>query len=136
MERTEHSMGNKNLNHVAAIEKAIAEKYGKEAIQNPKKDWDEEKEKEYMRQRNEMYDKMREKEDSIAKINLNGFIISTKLFNRESLSQCPVCGNMPKKTLDDVCMLKFDCCGECYIKYVEGREERWLTGWRPEINKE
>ena len=126
MERTEHSMDNKNLNHVAAIEKAIAEKYGKEAIQNPKKDWDEEKEKEYMRQRNEMYDKMREKEDSISKINLNG----------ESLSQCPVCGNMPKKTLDDVCMLKFDCCGECYIKYIEDREERWLTGWRPEINKE
>ena len=26
---------------------------------------------------------------------------------------------------DDVYMNKFECCFECYIKYVEGREELW-----------
>ena len=55
MERTEHSMSNKNLNHVAAIEKAIAEKYGAEAVSNPKANWNEEREKEYLDQMQELY---------------------------------------------------------------------------------
>ena len=38
----------KDLNEIASIEKAIKEKYGEEAIQNPKKTWDEEKEKKYL----------------------------------------------------------------------------------------
>ena len=38
----------KDLNDIAAIEKAIKEKYGEEAIQNPKRHWDEEKEKKYL----------------------------------------------------------------------------------------
>ena len=28
-------------------------------------------------------------------------------------------------------MSKFDCCEKCYIQWVEGREERWKKGWRP-----
>ena len=40
-----------------------------------------------------------------------------------------------EKQLDDVYMSKFDCCEKCYIQFVEGREDRWKTGWRPnEIN--
>lgn len=35
----------KSPNQIVAIEKAIAEKYGKEAVQNPKGNWDESKEK-------------------------------------------------------------------------------------------
>ena len=38
-------MTKKDVNEIAAIEKAISEKYGSEAIQNPKANWDEEKEK-------------------------------------------------------------------------------------------
>jgi hypothetical protein len=34
------------LDRIAAIEKAIAKKYGKETIQNPRSEWNEEKEKE------------------------------------------------------------------------------------------
>ena len=37
-------------NRIAAIEKAIAEKYGKEAVQNTKGNWNETKEKEYLEQ--------------------------------------------------------------------------------------
>ena len=40
----------KDLNQIAAIEKAIKQKYGEEAIQNPKANWDETKEKEYLEQ--------------------------------------------------------------------------------------
>ena len=33
---------------------------------------------------------------------------------------------------DDLYMNKFECCHTCYIQWVEGREERWESGWRPE----
>ena len=34
-------------------------------------------------------------------------------------------------TRDNVYMTKYTCCYKCYIQWVEGREERWATGWRP-----
>ncbi len=40
---------------LAAIEKAIKEKYGDDAIQNPKKHWDKEKEKKYLEELKEFY---------------------------------------------------------------------------------
>ena len=39
----------KDLNKIAQIEKAISKKYGKEAIQNPKSNWNEKKEKHFER---------------------------------------------------------------------------------------
>ena len=38
----------KDYDKIAAVEKAISEKYGKETIQNPRGNWDETKEKEYL----------------------------------------------------------------------------------------
>ena len=122
---------NKNPNKIAAVEKAIKEKYGSETIQNPRNNWDEEKEKEYLRQMKELYRRDSKNERWQEKVDVNGIKISKKLLNRESLKNCPICGIFPKKTLDDVCLVKFECCNKCYIQYVEGREERWLKGWRP-----
>ena len=119
---------------IAAIEQAIAEKYGAETIQNPKGNWSETKEKDYLEQSRQFYKKRRKNEEWQEKVDVNGIKISKKLLNRESLKSCPVCGSFPKKSMDDVCLVKFDCCGTCYIQHVEGREERWLSGWRP--NKE
>ena len=82
MEHIEYSMSDKNYNKIAAIEKAIKEKYGAEAVVNPKSDWDENKEKEYLDQMKELYSKNNKKRE--------------------------------------------------YSKFVEGREERWLEGWRPD----
>ena len=39
--------------------------------------------------------------------------------------------NLIGKIRDDVFMNKFDCCFRCYIQWIDGREERWATGWRP-----
>jgi len=122
----------KDPNKIAAVEKAIAEKYGKEAIQNPKGNWDETKEKEYLSQSREFYRKQYQHDVWQEKIDVNGIKISKKLLNRESLKCCPVCESFAKKSLDDICFVKFDCCNTCYIKYVEGREERWSKGWRPD----
>ena len=55
------SMSN-DPNKIAAIEKAIAEKYGSEAVQNPKSNWNENKEKEYLEQSKQFYKKQHENE--------------------------------------------------------------------------
>jgi hypothetical protein len=125
----------KELDRLAAVEKAISQKYGKETIQNPRSEWNEEKEKEYIEQMKDFYKAKSLKEKWQDKINVNGIKATKKLLNRESLRTCPVCGNFPKKTMDDVCLLKFDCCNKCYVQYVEGREDRWKKGWRPNENK-
>ena len=121
----------KDPNQIAAIEKAIAEKYGKETIQNPKGNWSEIKEKDYLEQSRAFYKKMHKNEKWQEKIDVNGIKISKKLLNRDSLKSCPICGSFPKKSMDDVCLVKFECCNTCYVKYVEDREERWRKGWRP-----
>jgi len=41
-------MSKKDLNTIAELERAIAQKYGKEAVQHPRSNWDDEKEKEYL----------------------------------------------------------------------------------------
>jgi len=129
-------MKDKELNKIAAIEKAIAEKYGAETIQSPRANWDDEKEKEYLSQMREFYKKIDKSDTQQEKIEISGIKVSKKLLNRESLQSCPVCGSFPKKSMDDVCFVKFDCCFECYVKYVEGREERWQKGWRPDEVKQ
>ena len=127
-------MKNKDLNKIAAFEKAIAEKYGDAAIVNPKANWDEEKEKKYLAQVKELYEKQNKNTQHAERVDLNGIKVAKKLLNRESLKCCSVCGSYPKKSLDDVCLIKYDCCNKCYIKYVDGRTERWIEGWRPDEN--
>ena len=126
---------NKNYDQIAAVEKAISEKYGDEAITNPSAQWDEEKEKEYLKQMKEFYKKVKRNEEYQEKIEINGIKVSKKLLNREQLRSCPVCGRFPRKSLDDVCLIKYDCCNKCYIQYVDGREQRWKEGWRPNEDK-
>ena len=117
-------MKDKDFNKIAAIEKAIAEKYGKETIQNPRANWDQDKEKEYLEQMKEFYKKIDDNRKWEDKVDVSGIKVSKKLLNRESLKNCPVCGLFPKKPMDDVCFVKFECCHDCYINFVEDREER------------
>ena len=122
-----------DLNDVARFEKAISKKYGPEAIENPRKHWNDEKEKNYQEQIKKLAEKERSFEEKDDKVEQDGFFISKKLLTREATKRiCPVCSTYSHKIRDDVFMNKFDCCYSCYIQYVEGREERWLTGWRPE----
>ena len=123
-------MKKKDPNYVVKVEKAIAEKYGNETIQNPKKHWTKEKEKEYLSQLKEFYKESDESEDYDTN-EINGVFIPKKLLNKESDRSCPICKTYSFKSIDDVYMTKFDCCFKCYVQWVEGREERWLKGWRP-----
>ena len=124
-------MKGKDINKIAAVEKAIAEKYGEETIVNPKANRDDEREKDYLEQMRKFYNKVNKSNEQEEKIDINGIKVSKKLLNRESLKSCPVCGSFPRKSMDDVCLVKFECCSSCYDRYILGREERWLKGWRP-----
>jgi len=124
-------MKEKDLNYIIALEKAIKKKYGEETIQNPAKFWNEEKEKNYLEQLRKFVLKQRKQEAHNEPENVNGVLITKKLFNKERKNNCPVCHRLIKKINDDVYLLKYDCCEFCYINYVEDREERWIKGWRP-----
>ena len=121
-------MKNKDPDYVAKLEKAIADKYGKETITHPKAEWDDEKEMEYLK---ELKTNHRSTERDQEKEEVNGVLISKELLNRETKRSCPTCSKYSFKSVDDLYMTKFDCCFNCYIQHVEGREERWKTGWRP-----
>ena len=123
-------MSEKDYDKIAAVEKAIKEKYGAQAIANPKADWDEDKEKEYFAQLKEFYREQKQEED-FDKKEVNGVFIPRKLLNSDSNRSCPVCSVYTTKAQDDLYFTKFDCCFKCYVQWVEGREERWKTGWRP-----
>ena len=127
-------MSDNDWDRLAAFEKAIKKKYGEEAIQNPKANWNEEKEQEYIQQQKELYSKELEKTKTTEKVDVGGFLVSKKLLSRDSKRPCPVCNKIFLKSKDDVCMTKYDCCFGCYVKWVEDREERWLEGWRPDEN--
>ena len=123
-------------NHIAKVEKAIAQKYGKETIQNPKANWDEEKEKEYLEQLKKLSEKEQSIKEKSEKVESNGFFISKKLLIKDTERECPVCNKYSFKTMDDVYMTKFECCFNCYVQFGEGREERWQKGWRPDRRKD
>jgi len=120
-------MKNKDPEYIAKVEKAIAEKYGEDTIKHPKAAWDNEKEKAYLEQLKTNYKRTTESE----KEEVGGILISKELLNRESRRSCPTCNTYSFKSVDDLYMTKFECCFKCYIQWVEGREERWKSGWRP-----
>ena len=118
----------KDLNYIAGLEKAIKQKYGEDAIQNPSSNWTPEKEKEYLEQLKEnkikemTSDRIEERE---------GFLFSAKLIKKDNKSVCTICSNILKQR-DMLFETKYECCQNCYVHYVEGREERWKQGWRPD----
>ena len=122
-------MKKKDPNYVVRLEKAIAEKYGNEAIQNPRSTWTDEKEAEYIEQLKEFHthSETHEETEEVKK----GVFVPKKLLSNDSNRSCPVCNTYSFSPSDDIYMIKYDCCKNCYIRWVEDREERWLKGWRP-----
>lgn len=113
----------KDPDHLIKVEKAIQEKYGDEAIQNPKANWDPEKEKDFLKQIREIDKTEKPKE----KVEVDGVLMPKKLFTKESERTCPVCKVYSFEMKDDLYMAKFKCCFKCYIQHVEGREEKWIA---------
>lgn len=119
----------KNNINMAAVEKAISKKYGENTIVNPASLWNKDKESDYIDQQRsaslQVQDSMSEK------VEVDGVLIPKKLLNRETNRTCPTCEEYSFSSKDDLYMIKYDCCHNCYIQWVEDREQRWLEGWRP-----
>ena len=118
----------KDLNEIAAIEKAIKEKYGEEAIQNPKGSWNKEKENKYLEELKDFYQRSSRKKSTEEAA---GFTIKARKTETSVDRTCPVCKSYSFSNRDDLYMVKFNCCFKCYVDYIEGREQRWKSGWRP-----
>ena len=119
-----------DLDHIARVEKAIEKKYGQETIINPKSGWSNEKEKSFLKDLKDFY-----KRSQLAKpekVKVGNVLISEAFLGESPLNVCPVCDIYSMSRRDDVYMSKFQCCMRCYFDYVDGRETRWSTGWRPE----
>ena len=112
---------------IAAVERAVKEKYGDNAIHNPKANWNEEKEAYYIKQVKEQAKINSQKLENQQTIEENGFLLKKKLFTTKTSRVCPVkdCKQYSFSLKDDVYMNKYDCCYQCFIKCVEGREELW-----------
>ena len=118
----------KDLNEIAKLEQAIEKKYGSDATINPKGSWDEHKEKKYLENLKKQKKNIREKVTEEHR----GFLIRESKFKKARQQRnCPICGKYSFSNKDDIYMVKFKCCFDCYIQYIEGREERWNSGWRP-----
>jgi len=122
----------KDYDKIAKIEQEIKKKYGEEAVQNPLSSWDQNKEKEYLDQIKEVSQIEKSKTQG-QKEEYNGFLMDKKLLTKDKKSVCPLCDEYSFSVRDDVYLNKWDCCFGCYIRWVEGREERWTQGWRPEV---
>ena len=129
-------MSQKDWDKLAKFEQAISKKYGREAVQNPKGNWTDEKEQKYLEQIKDLSEKEYQLYEKDEKVDINGILIPKKLLNRESNRTCPVCDTYSFDVRDDVYMNKYDCCRDCYVKHVEDREERWESGWRPHNGKD
>jgi len=121
----------KDQNYVAKIEKAIRDKYGEKGVHNPRSDWNPEKEKEYLRELKKINEKHFAQELQQQKVNKDGVLLSKKLLMRSGNTSCPICTRYDLKARDEIFILRWECCERCHIKYVDGREERWRQGWRP-----
>ena len=125
------SNSNKDPNYAIKVENAIVEKYGVETVQHPQKDWTIEKEEAYIEQLKLLNQKLDKISEKLEKVEVQGVLLPKKLLNKDSNRSCPVCHTYSFDTRDNVYMTKYSCCRMCYIQWIEGREERWATGWRP-----
>lgn len=128
-------MVEKDFDYIARLEEAIKKKYGQEAIINPKSNWDDEKEQQYLEQLKEYSKKQQATKEETERIEKDGFFLPKNLINKKSKRKCPVCNAYSFKIKDDLYINKFECCWSCYIQWVDGREERWKKGWRPNVEK-
>ena len=108
-------MKKKNYDYIAAVEKAISDKYGKNTAQDFRSRWDPAQEKEYLKQ---LAEARKSKE--------------TQRPQRTKTDRtCPVCKTYSFSGRDDLYMNRFKCCYFCYVDFVHQNPNEWTEGKRP-----
>ena len=121
----------KDTNYLAALEKAVQEKYGHEAISNPKGNWTPDKELAYIEEIKKAQIKDYKLEKTQQRIEIDGVLIAKKLINKNMDRHCNYCDTYSFNREDDVYFTKYGTCYKCYVQYILDREDRWKNGWRP-----
>lgn len=122
----------RTIREIIAVEEAIKEKYGEECVKDIEESWDKKKEEEYFEEIQKDREKSQQLDETNQKVLHDGFLISKKLLNRDKQDRkCPVCFVFSFEPSDNLYINRYECCHKCFIQYVEGREERWNSGWRP-----
>ena len=122
----------KDPNYLAAVERAIAEKYGKNTVQDFRNEWEEDKEKDYLIQLKERSALKGTRNKKYTTIEDGSVQIRKPNKDKAADRTCPVCKTYSFSQKDDLYMNRFECCYKCYIDFVEDRTERWNEGWRPD----
>lgn len=108
-------MKKKDPDYLIKLERAISDKFGPEAITNPRSTWDDEKEAFREKQIKKWQAKQDDMEYKNEKIEQDGFFISKKLLNKEAIVRtCPICAEYSFNIKDDVYMAKHNCCFKCH----------------------
>tara|TARA_B100000424_G_C22746342_1_gene403586 strand:+ start:179 stop:592 length:414 start_codon:yes stop_codon:yes gene_type:complete len=121
----------KDYDYIAAMEKAIAEKYGKNTVQDFRSSWDEKNEKEYLSQLKDRRTLKRKKNLTKETIEIGDVLIKKKSVYKKNERTCPICKTYSFSLRDDLYMNRFKSCHACYVDFIEHREDRWNDGWRP-----
>ena len=111
----------KDMNYIQALEKAVKEKYGDLATQNPKYFWDEFKEKEFLEQQKESTLKKHINEESREKVEVDGVLLPKKLINKNIDKECSLCKKYSFDKRDDLYLNKFKACYKCYLCKLEDK---------------
>ena len=121
----------RDYNYIAAVEKAISEKYGKDTVQDFRNDWQESKEKIYLQQLKDRRYKLNNVKNKKRTVVVGDIEVRTTKSSERANRSCPVCKTYSFSSKDDLYMNRFQCCEKCFVEHVEYREELWTSGWRP-----
>jgi len=120
-----------DLNYIAAVEKAISEKYGKDTVQDFRNTWEEGKEKEYLNQLKDLRVKRDRRGKNHEEVVVGDVKIKKRPVEQKTDRTCPVCKTYSFSRRDDLYMNRFKSCYDCYVDFIIGREEKWNNGERP-----
>ncbi len=118
-------------NEIAKLERAIGQRWGAPAVSVPI--WDNKKESEFLEQLREKAVDLEKAEGTT--FECEGFLLNKKLVNIQNVRSCPICESYLFYAEDELYINKFECCHNCYIHYVEGREEKWEERKRELLNE-
>ena len=122
----------KDLNYLASVEKAIAEKYGKDTVQDFRNEWESEKEKKYLNQLKELKTKLDKLSATKQELVIGEVKINKGHSQRKDDRTCPVCKTYSFSGRDDLYMNRFNTCYPCYRDFVSPNPEQWSDGIKPD----
>lgn len=97
-------MSEEQFRKIAALERAIKEKYGSVSVLTPEKTWSEEKEKQFKQKVEEVFKKLKPRDVEVS---------------YSKLQTCHLCNKVSLSNVDDVYLTKYDMCHNCFVKTME-----------------